>query len=232
MEPILLFTDGSCLDNQKGRKSIGFGGYGGFILYNKETMRKCTYYDELEPDNATNNIGELLGLKLGLELIMKKEMKNSTKRFIHVYTDSKYVIDNYTKHIKKWIDNNWTRTNGGEIKNLEIIQETYYLMQECEHKIIFHHCKAHTTEPRDKSSMEWCIWNGNNQADLLANRGSYAAKERYEEEHKKDTSVRKTREPEPEKKHFKVEKKHSTKKKDASDDELERRTRKKKKGTK
>ena len=69
--------------------------------------------------------------------------------------------------------NNWQRNVKGKnkpIKNLDIIKKIRFYSDK--YKIIFKHIKSHKMEPKNKNSLEYRDWYGNNMADKLARKGA------------------------------------------------------------
>jgi len=102
-----IFCDGSCLGNP------GPGGWA-FVCVNKN---KLTHYYGYH-DNTTNNQMELLAAIKSLEKI--KNERNTDK--IHIFSDSKYVIQGITSWITSWKKNNWKNSNKKSIKNKDLWQ--------------------------------------------------------------------------------------------------------------
>lgn len=161
MPIIRIYTDGSCLNNQNSKKGMSFGGYGCHIDYPNGMEEEFSH--GIIGKKVTNNVGELMGLKMGIKRIMEL----GTRDVIHVYTDSTYVINTYVRDIKNWEHNGWKKANGKDIENLELIQEIWDLMSDSGLIIILKKWKAHTAEP-SIDDPSWCHWNGNNRADIIA----------------------------------------------------------------
>lgn len=162
MDIIKVFIDGSCLNNQKKLGVPVVGGCGGFIIY--PNGKKQKFKTSVEETKTTNNVAELYGLYNALKIIKE----NYPKKFIYVYSDSKYVINIYTKNYKKWVSSEWKLSNGKIPENSELIQEIKEFIDNNRFKIIFKHCEAHKEEPKDKNSEEYFLWYGNNVAHEMA----------------------------------------------------------------
>lgn len=156
-----VYTDGSCLNNQKSKKGQSYGGYGGYIEYSNGEIEE--YSAGLSGNKITNNIGEFMAFKYALQRMI--EIK--TRDIIHVYTDSSYLINTYTKWAREWETNGWKKANGKDIENVELVQEIYTTLNDSKLICIFKKVKAHEDEP-DKNSSKWKHWYGNNRADALA----------------------------------------------------------------
>ena len=61
---------------------------------------------------------------------------------ISIFSDSKYAIDCISTWAYSWKKNGWTK-KGGEIKNLELIQEAHELFLKLKEKIEIIHVKGH-----------------------------------------------------------------------------------------
>lgn len=109
---ILVFSDGSCHPNPNGP--------GGWAFYLSFRGKQATRYGS-EPC-ATNNKMELLALLHALLFVPAGPKFTSP---LLVYTDSKYAQQAVTSWVKTWIENDWRSSNGGEVRNREILEELH-----------------------------------------------------------------------------------------------------------
>lgn len=137
----IVFTDGACHPNP------GIGGWG-FVLINKHSGDREYHYGGER--KATNNRMELMAMIRAVEKIMPNES-------LLILTDSKLMVNTFTRYIGGWRNNNWRKSDGTEIKNLDLIKEMALLMKT--RKVKFQWIKGHAGI------------SGNEQADGLANMG-------------------------------------------------------------
>jgi ribonuclease HI len=105
-----IFTDGAAEPNP------GPGGWGVvYVRDNQVVEERCGH----EP-HTTNNRMELRALIEGCALIAPRSSAV-------VYTDSLLCVNTISKWAKGWEARGWKR-KGGEIKNLELVQELYALL--------------------------------------------------------------------------------------------------------
>ena len=125
MDKILIYTDGSSRGNP------GPGGYGAILIWGDKVKELAEAYRK-----TTNNRMELLAV---IKAISK--LKTDTLP-VHIYTDSKYVVDSVEK---KWLDN-WIKTDfkGGK-KNRDLWTEYHTISKKF--KIKFHWVKGHADNP-------------------------------------------------------------------------------------
>jgi ribonuclease HI len=125
MDKIVIYTDGSSRGNP------GPGGYGAILLWGEKIKEISEAYRK-----TTNNRMELLAVIKALLSIKKRELP------IHVYTDSKYVVESIEK---KWLDN-WIRTDfkGGK-KNKDLWLQYHKIASSF--SIKFHWVKGHANHP-------------------------------------------------------------------------------------
>ena len=102
-------TDGACSGNP------GPGGWGGLIIFNDKSEIEIGGSEE----NTTNNRMELTAAIKTLEKLKKFQLKENFK----LRTDSKYVIDGYTKWIINWKRNGWKTSAGKSVQNLDLWQK-------------------------------------------------------------------------------------------------------------
>jgi len=158
MKQINVFTDGATLNNNKKLKERK-GGYGVFFQDNHEWNLSNIYTEQ----PVTNNKCELEAILQAIKIVLNNEKE---KVILNIYSDSKYCIDCITKFCKIWEKNNWQKKDGKNISNLNQIIEIYNYVKE--NPIFFFHINSHQPEPKDKTSKEYYLWYGNNQADKLA----------------------------------------------------------------
>jgi ribonuclease HI len=96
-----------------------------------------------------------------------RETSASSKVIVHIYSDSTYVLNKFSKCAESWKQNGWKKSTGKPIENIELIQEIYTMIQNSGLIIIYKKVKAHQNEPR-RESPTWYDWYGNDRADNLA----------------------------------------------------------------
>ena len=117
---INLYTDGSAKGNP------GKGGLGIILIAGK-------YYKEISQGfrHTTNNRMELLAVIVGLETLNKNDSQ------VHVFSDSKYVVDAVDK---KWVFS-WEKKNFKGKKNSDLWKR--FLIVYRKHKVSFTWVKGH-----------------------------------------------------------------------------------------
>lgn len=128
---VIIYCDGGCTPNPGKAGS-------GVAIYRENKVSELWYglYEEM----GTNNTAELGALYQSL-LIAKKELENGNR--VEIKCDSMYSIQCIQTWAISWEKKGWTK-KGGEIKNLEIIKECYYLYNQIKSKMTLSHIKAHT----------------------------------------------------------------------------------------
>jgi len=102
-------TDGACSGNP------GPGGWGGLIIFNDKSELEIGGSEQ----NTTNNRMELTAAIKTLEKLKTYQLKENFK----LRTDSKYVIEGYTKWIINWKRNGWKTSSGKSVQNLDLWQK-------------------------------------------------------------------------------------------------------------
>ena len=125
MDKVVIYTDGSSRGNP------GPGGFGALLMWGGKVKEISEAYRK-----TTNNRMELLAVIKALLSLKKNEYP------IHIYTDSKYVVESVEK---KWLDN-WIKTNfkGGK-KNKDLWLQYHDISKKF--KIHFHWVKGHADNP-------------------------------------------------------------------------------------
>lgn len=114
----IIYTDGGCSGNK--RDAGCPGGYGYVILDPSNTIiLKGGGYRI----NVTNNQMELLAVIQGLKAL-KKELDAAyggiKKHSCIIRPDSQYVSENYTAYLPMWKKNNWRKSNGKPVLNVDL----------------------------------------------------------------------------------------------------------------
>ena len=102
-------TDGACSGNP------GPGGWGGLIIFEDNSELEIGGSEQ----NTTNNRMELTAAIKTLEKLKTYKLKENFK----LRTDSKYVIEGYTKWIINWKKNGWKTSSGKPVQNLDLWQK-------------------------------------------------------------------------------------------------------------
>ncbi len=150
MNKIVIYTDGSSRGNP------GPGGYGAILMWGQKVKELSKAFRK-----TTNNRMELLGVISALEALKTKELP------VHIFTDSKYIVDSVEK---KWLDN-WIKTNfkGGK-KNKDLWLQYNAIAKSL--KIQFHWVKGHADNPYNNRCDEL--------ATLAADNGPWEIDAEYE----------------------------------------------------
>ena len=135
-----LFTDGSSVPNP------GRGGWGVVWVEKGEVRAQEHGYAE----QTTNNRMELKALIEAFKLLPE-----DAEEVVH--TDSRLCVDTITKWAPNWEKNGWKK-KGGEIKNLELVQELLALFRahpHCKLQWIAAHAGNRWNEYADSLATAW-----------------------------------------------------------------------------
>ncbi len=106
-------------------------GWGSILIYNGNKKEISGYND-----NTTNNIMEMTAVLEAVKLL----------KFpcdIEIYSDSSYVVNAFNKKwIYNWKKNNWKTADKKAVKNRELWEELYNLLEN--HKFEFIKVKGHS----------------------------------------------------------------------------------------
>ncbi|MCX7074937.1 MAG: ribonuclease HI [Methylococcales bacterium] len=138
-DPVIIYTDGACRGNP------GKGGWGVILRY-KGTIKELHGGER----DTTNNRMELMAAISSLEALKKPCV-------VHLYTDSKYVLDGITKWLPNWKKAGWKTAAKKPVKNEDLWQRLDLVIQT--HTIDWRWVKGHSGNQ------------GNERADALANLG-------------------------------------------------------------
>ena len=124
MEKVVIYTDGACSGNP------GPGGWGTILMY-KDIKKEISGGEK----NTTNNIMEMTAVIEGLKML-------KYKCEVEVYSDSAYVVNAFNQGwIYNWRKNNWKTSDKEPVKNKELWEELYSLVNQ--HDVKFIKVKGH-----------------------------------------------------------------------------------------
>lgn len=91
-----------------------------------------------------------------LEALIQALHRMKEKCILTVYTESKYLYSGYedTEYVKRWKQNDWTRSDGHEIKNRDKWQELDRLMQGNLIRILLNERNAYTESLREEIKIK------------------------------------------------------------------------------
>jgi len=125
-----IFTDGGCEPNP-GKAGSGVAVY-------REGAISELWYGLYNPE-GTNNTAELNALH---QALMMAEKEISKKATVAIFCDSKYSIQCVTQWAINWEKKGWKKP-GGEIKNLELIQQMFTLYMKLKGSVQVLHVNGH-----------------------------------------------------------------------------------------
>jgi len=127
---VSIYCDGACEPNPGNAGS-------GVVVYRNGVLAELWY--GLYNPAGTNNTAELSGLYHALRMA---EAEIRTGKTVEVCSDSLYAINCIRDWAPGWEKRGWKKS-GGEIKNLELIQDCYALYQRIEANVQLTHVSAH-----------------------------------------------------------------------------------------
>ena len=159
-----IFCDGGAKNNGKSGACAAYS-----VLFNDNKESPLFKFNKTEKivGNQTNNVAELTGV-LEIFKILNDNSELFKNKDIVIVSDSKYSIDCVEKWSKNWIKNGWINSKKEVVKNKEIIKEIIDLKEKCQ-KVTFKHVNSHQIEPKNKKSLEWLMYYGNDYVDKKIN---------------------------------------------------------------
>ena len=128
---IIYYTDGSASPNP---------GPGGFAVIR-----------DLQPWILGSEDGETTNIRMeGKALIAA--LRDVAGAPCVIYTDSEFWINVLTKWAPSWAAKGW-RKKGGEIKNLDLVQQAYALYQSTQPKLVW--VRGHVGHEQNELADEW-----------------------------------------------------------------------------
>lgn len=139
MENIIIYTDGSSLGNP------GPGGYAAILIHNKRRKELSGGFRL-----TTNNRMEL---KAAIEAL--KAVKNDSKYYITIHTDSKLICDAINKKwLQAWIKKGWRKSDNKEVLNQDLWKELLEAVKG--RNVKFEWVKGHAGQAENERCDELC----------------------------------------------------------------------------
>ena len=126
-------------------------GHIGYALeYYKENSKYPAVIREVVPVQQMNEN------RSTLEALIQALHRMKEKCILTVYTESKYLYSGYedTEYVKRWKQNDWTRSDGHEIKNRDKWQELDRLIQGNLIRILLNQRNAYTESLRQEIKIK------------------------------------------------------------------------------
>lgn len=126
-------------------------GHIGYALeYYKENSKYPAVIREVVPVQQQNEN------RSTLEALIMALHRMREKCILTVYTESKYLYNGYedAEYVKRWKQNDWTRSDGHKIKNRDKWQELDRLMQGNLVRILLNQRNAYTESLREEIKMK------------------------------------------------------------------------------
>lgn len=137
---LVCFTDGACSANGKSNAKASYA----VVWPNIDTYNSA---HKVPGSVQTNNRGEYHGFLHALK--QADEINPTRDEILYIYTDSMLMINTFTKWIDKWKKNNWKKSDGEQVQNLDLVKEIDDLMSTRQTRMI--HVRAHTNKQDWKS---------------------------------------------------------------------------------
>lgn len=145
---VAVFSDGGCRGNP------GVGAWAsmaqnsaGDILFETSGFNSNTTNNRMELEGSINGLKELISQQNGIEFTAKIE--------VHVYTDSKYVVDGMNQWLSGWKERGWRKADNKAPENLMYWQQLDELVSFF-WSVSFHWVKGHSGHPQNEHCDRLC----------------------------------------------------------------------------
>ncbi|MBF0314042.1 MAG: ribonuclease HI [Oligoflexia bacterium] len=149
----VLFSDGACKENP--------GGVGAWAFVGQNRQGEVFLEKSGVANNTTNNRMELTGVIRALEHLYQYLEENSqaaakSKEVIFLFTDSRYVVDGFSKWMAGWKRRGWKKPDNREPENLELWQRLDRLHHEVFSKLKILWVRGHVGHPQNEYCDQLC----------------------------------------------------------------------------
>lgn len=159
---LTIFTDGSH-SPVTNKTAIGIAFSRPYHPYN---------YNELLPENTTNQKAELYAIAKALEILTCQIQQTHDVSTIEIWTDSDYSVKSVYEYSIGWVKNGWIASTGEKVKYRKHIEYVISQLKELPNCKLRHikelGLKSHKSKPHPDDIIANMVWEGNNVADDLA----------------------------------------------------------------
>jgi len=124
-----IYTDGGCSGNKRGTNCPG-----AFAFLILDPGNNVLTSGSGRVENTTNNRMELTAAIKGMQMLIsdlsKSEFKPVKNNDCVIYTDSRYMADNFSDYLPEWQKNGWRKSAGGMVINSDLWKELAVLTPE------------------------------------------------------------------------------------------------------
>lgn len=144
-----IYTDGSSYSGPR-RGGIGIL----FVTVDDHGDEQAEAYPLPGYDGATNNQAELEACIQALHAVTRRRpfIDPAPFRQIVVRTDSKYVVENYTRALYQWQSNKWMTRDGNPVANAQQWEELIKLVFRAGRRVEFRWVKGHRKSAHNKTA--------------------------------------------------------------------------------
>lgn len=145
---VAIFSDGACRGNP---------GVGAWACMAQNAAGDILFESSGVDANTTNNRMELEGVISGMKCLIDDMggLSHTGKIEVHVYTDSKYIVDGMNQWIQGWKQRGWRKADNKVPENLEYWKRldeitTFFW------SVNFHWVKGHSGHPQNEHCDRLC----------------------------------------------------------------------------
>lgn len=142
---LTIYADGSSY-SQPRRGGIGIR----YIYINKNFKEQRIDLDFLGYKNATNNQMELFACIVALKESLNLKI-DITYNIIIIFTDSRYIVDNYQKAMFRWPKQNWFKSDESPVLNADLWKQLNKWIKKVRCRVEFQWVKAHSKDADNRA---------------------------------------------------------------------------------
>lgn len=136
--PLFLFTDGACRGNP---------GPGAWAFLVQDASGEVLDESAQALTHTTNNRMEIQAVLEGIVRLV--ELQKGAAGEIHIFSDSKYVVDGAVSWMPNWKRRGWKKADKKTPENLDLWQRMDELLESLRH-YQFHWVKGHAGHPQNE----------------------------------------------------------------------------------
>lgn len=147
-EALNIYTDGSSFPLQKRASGVGVR----FVWVNENGDEVTDDYAPPGYSKATIDEVEIKAITLGLLEAQRMFVDLSTFKRVLVFSDSRYVVDNFSKAMNVWPQKAWRGSNGMPVSNIELWKDLRKVVSNFSIEVSIDWVKGHKSSPHNKAA--------------------------------------------------------------------------------
>lgn len=147
-ESLNIFTDGSSFPHRKRDAGVGFC----YVWVNESGNEETDVYSPIGWQSSTIDEMEIKACTLAISHANRIFPDLSRFKRILIFSDSRYVVDNYPRAMNVWPNCGWRKVNKMTVANVELWKELRRVVNKCPLRVKVDWVKSHSSNIHNRAA--------------------------------------------------------------------------------